>query len=263
VLSTIALVAVIATATIITPYNPVIRGVSDALHAVAPNTFLGSEPQNVAVLGIADGVADNPSGVLLVRVAEDGLGLTAIPPDTASEIPGHGRGHIGEVIGIGGPDLMRQTVGRVTDTDVQFYYLIKPDGIREIVHSANGIVIDVPRATSGRTYPGGPLLTLRPGQQTLDGDQAIVYLQGNDLQTDAERAKRQQRFLYSMFRQTLAPSNLLTNPAALVTWSDNVETNMSSVQVAQLASRIRKLKESDAAPKTDMIVIREEAPSAQ
>jgi LCP family protein required for cell wall assembly len=237
--------------------------VSDILHAVAPGTFLGSEPQNIAVLGIADGVADNPSGVLVVRVAEDGLGLTSIPRDTSTEIPGYGRGDIGEAINIGGPDLMRQAVGRVTNAEVQYYSLIDLDGVKDIVRSANGIVIDVPRATSGRTVPGGPLLTLRPGQQTLNGDQAVVYLQGNDLLTDAERAKRQQSFLYTMFRQTLAPSNLLTNPAALGTLSENVETNMSSVQMAQLAGRIRKLKESDATPKTDMIVRREEAPSAQ
>lgn len=257
VLSVIALVAVMFAATIIAPFNPATEAVSDALQKIAPGTFLGSEPQRVVVLGIEDSVTNEESNVQVVRVAEDGLGLLSIPRDTLTEIPGRGRGEIGEAVNIGGPDLMRRTVASLTDTEVQYYCLIRPDGIRKIVRSANGVEIDVPGSVSGRATPGEPIMTLRPGPQTLDGDQAIVYLQGNDLLTDAERAKRQQSFLYAMFRQALGPSNLLANPTALGTGSENVETNLSSVQMVQLAGRIRELKVSDAPPKTDTISSRE------
>ena len=88
---------------------------------------------------------------------------------------------------------------------------------------------------SGRASPGGPTITLHPGPQTLNADQALVYLQGKDLPSDAERAKRQQSFLYAMFRQSLGPLNLLANPTALNAVFENTATNMSSVQMVQLA----------------------------
>lgn len=264
VLSTlVALVAIMSAATIVAPYNQFTESMADVLQEVAPDMFLGSEPQRVVILGVDDSVTNKKSSISVVGVAEDGLSLLSIPRDTVTEIPGHGRDEIGEAVDVGGPSLMRRTVAAFTGTEVQFYCVIKPDGIKEIVRSANGVTIDVPGPVSGRATPGGPVMTLRPGRQILDGDQALVYLQGNDLPTDAERAKRQQSFLYTMFRQALGPSNLFANPAALRTGTENVETNMSSVQMIQLAGRIRKLETSDAPPKTATLSSREEAPSAQ
>jgi anionic cell wall polymer biosynthesis LytR-Cps2A-Psr (LCP) family protein len=97
---------------------------------------------------------------------------------------------------------------------------------------------------SGRATPGVPEITLSPGPQTLNGDQALVYLQGKDLPDDAERAKRQQGFLYAMYRQALGPSNLLANPSTLNVVVENTETNMSGVQMVQLAGRVKALKDS-------------------
>jgi polyisoprenyl-teichoic acid--peptidoglycan teichoic acid transferase len=123
---------------------------------------------------------------------------------------------------------------------------VGPEGIKEIVSSMGGVRIKVPQTVSGRATPGGPEITLYPGLQTLNGGQALVYLQGKDLPDDAERAKRQQDFLYAMFRQALGPSNLLANPSTLDVVLENTETNLSGVQMLQLASRVKALKDSGA-----------------
>jgi anionic cell wall polymer biosynthesis LytR-Cps2A-Psr (LCP) family protein len=88
--------------------------------------------------------------------------------------------------------------------------------------------------------PGEPEVTLRAGPKTLDGDQVLVYLQGQDLPDDAQRAKRQQGFIYATFRQALGPSNLLAHPSypsTLGSVLDNIETNTSGVQLTQLVRR--------------------------
>ena len=261
VLAIAGIAIVMGVVAIIAPYNPVSRTVSDALQKVAPGVFLGSEPQRIAVLSVSDSGAYQGGGIMVVRVAEDGLGVLSIPSDTQAEIPGYGRGEIGEAVNMGGPDLVRKTAARLTGSEVQYYSLIRPAGIRKIVGSADGVRIDVPSATSGKAAAGGPIINLSPGPQNLNADEALVYLQGNDLPTDAERARRQQDFLYAMFRQALGPSNLLTNPTALRTGTTNVETNLSSVQMVQLAGRIRELKESGTAPETDTLSDRAEATS--
>jgi polyisoprenyl-teichoic acid--peptidoglycan teichoic acid transferase len=242
----IGIAAVVAAATVLFPLNPVTGWVGNVLHDIAPETFLGSEPQRILLLGFAQSATTDEDNVLMVKIAKTGVGLRSIPRDTLAEIPGHGRREIGDAFAIGGPDLTRRSVAQFTGAKVPYYCLVSTEGVREIVDSMGGVEINVPQETSGQAAPGGPVVTLAPGQQTLDGDQALVYLHGEDLTDDATRAKRQQDFLYVMFRQALGPLNLLANPSTLSVVLKNTETNMSGAQVVQLASRVRALKDSGA-----------------
>jgi hypothetical protein len=60
-----------AVATIVAPYNPLTSWVSSFLHDVAPETFLGNEPQRVIILGLAEGGTIGRDNVLMGKVAED------------------------------------------------------------------------------------------------------------------------------------------------------------------------------------------------
>lgn len=239
-----AAVVVLTVVTILVPYNPVTDPVDGILHDVAPGVFWGDEPQRVVVLGPTERAASGEDNLLVAKVAEEGISLLFLPYGTPTDIPGHGRGSIADAVTVGGPDLARRSVARLTGAEVANYCMIDARGIREIVGAVGGVRIYVPQPTSGRAAPGGPLLTLRPGRQTLDGDEALVYLQGNDLPSGAGRAVRQQDFLNAMLRQALGPSNLIANPSTLRVLSENTETNMGSLQLVQLVSRVRALEES-------------------
>jgi polyisoprenyl-teichoic acid--peptidoglycan teichoic acid transferase len=149
-------------------------------------------------------------------------------------------------------------VAQLTGTEVPYYLLISPEGVREIVDSMGGVEIEVPEAVSGRASSTGSEITLSPGPQTLDGDRVLLYLQGKDLRDDVERAERQRDFLHALFRQALRPSNLLSNPATLPTVLKHTQTNMGSVKTVQLANRIRALEDSDAPIETGTVPAREE-----
>lgn len=235
-------VAVLTSVTaILFPYNPVTGGLADILEKAAPGTFLGSEAQRVAIFGYTGGTINGEDNVLVAKVAEESLELLLVPGDTPVRIPGQGRGNVGDVLAMGQPYLTRQTVSGITDAEIRHYVVVSTDGVRKIVGAMGGVTVDVPRPVSDQASPGGPKIELRAGQQKLDSDQAIVYLQGEDLQTDAEIARRQHTFLYAMFRQALGPSNLLTNPETIRVVSENVDTNMSKVQMVQLAGRALNL----------------------
>jgi LCP family protein required for cell wall assembly len=262
-LGTIGIAATMVIATIVAPYNPFTGWVEGVLQEIAPGIFLGSEPQRIVILGFAGSGTTGGDNVLMAKVAEDGLGLLSIPRNTLTEIPDHGRGEIGDAFAMGGPDLTRRSVAGLTGTKVTHYCVIGTEGVREIVDSTDGVRIRVPHTVSGRVTPGEPEITLRPGPQALNGDQALVYLQGKDLQGDAERAKRQQGFLYAMYRQALGPMNLLANPSTLKVVLENTETDMSGIQMAQLAGRVRTLKNSDTPIKTGTVPGEEEMASSQ
>jgi len=244
-LGAMGIAATIAVVTIVAPYNTFTEWVGDVLQEFAPGLFLGSEPQRVVILGFAEAGTTGRDNVLMARVAEDNVGLLSIPRNTSTEIPGHGPGEVGEAFAIGGPDLTRQTVAELTGSEVQHYCVIDTQGIREIVGSMEGVRVKVPQTVSGRAVPGGPTITLRPGVQTLNGNHALVYLQGKDLPSEVERAKRQQEFLYAMFKQALGPSNLVVHPSTLGAVLENTETNMSGVQMLQFGGRVRALKEAE------------------
>lgn len=229
-------------AVIVAPYNSFTSGIGDALDRIVPGFFLDSGPQRVAVLGLTGTVGGD--NVLAAKVGEDGAGLLSIPGDTVAEIPGHGRGTIAETVTLGGPDLTRRTVARLTGTEVSYYVVIDAQGVRDLVDTVGGVTVDVPRPVSGRAAPGEPPTTLQKGSQSLGGNEALVYLQGRDLSNDVQRAERQQDFLYSLFGQALSPRNLVANPTTLTTALAYTETNLSSPEAFQLANRLRVMENS-------------------
>jgi LCP family protein required for cell wall assembly len=239
------LVIVVLTVMIVAPYNVVTEKVTGALNRIVPGLFLESGPQRVVILGFPESHIAGSDNILVVKVARDDFGVLAIPGNTLTEIPDHGKRQISDAFELGGPDLTRQAVARLSGTEITYYFLIDAEGVKDIVDTMGGLQIEVPAPVSDRSVPGGPIMTLRPGYQRLNGDQTLVYLQGSDLQDDVKQAKRQQELLYTMFSQALSPGTLIFEPTTLRTLFENVETNMSAPEAIQLASRMRAIKDSD------------------
>ena len=231
-------------AMIVAPHSNFTKGITDALDKIAPGLFLDSGPQRVALLGFSGGGIVGGDNVLAVKVGQGRFGLLSIPGNTVTGIPGHGTGEVGNAVALGGPDLTRRTVARLSGTEVPYYIVIGAEGVRDVVDTTGGVRVDVSQRVSGRVAPGKPPITLEQGPQTLGGDEALVYLQGKDLPDNVQRAERQRDFLYAMFRQALAPRTLLSNPTTLTTILSYTETNLSAPEALQLANRLRVLEES-------------------
>ena len=249
-LCAIGVAAALIVATFVASYDPFTGTFTgragSVLQTVAPGTFLGDEPQRVVITDFVQGGAIPQDNVLIARVGRRSFGLRSIPPDTPTTIPGHGRGEVGEAFTMGGPDLTRRSIARLMDARVPYYCAVSEEGIRKIVGSMGGVQVDVPRAISGRPAPGKGGVTLHQGRQTLNGEEALVYLQGTDLPDDTHRAERRLNFLYAMFRQALDPSNLLANPSTLKALLENTETNLGVVQTIQLIGHVTTLKDTGA-----------------
>lgn len=230
--------------TIVVPYNAVSEKVTDALNRIAPGLFLESGPQRIVVLGVPDTRVAGTDNVLAIKIAQDDSGLLVIPGNTVIEVPGYDERQIGDAFAIGGPNLTRQTVARLSGTEIPHYLLIDAQGIKDVVEAMGGLQIDVPESISGRAVPGGPIVTLSQGPQTLNGDETLVYLQGSYLEDDVSQARRQQDLLTALFGQALAPETLIFEPATLSALFESVDTNMSSSEAVQLAIRFRTVRGS-------------------
>ncbi|MEJ7842576.1 MAG: LCP family protein [Rubrobacter sp.] len=252
------LAAAMIVAMVLAPYNAFIGRVTDLFDSIVPGLFLESGPQRVAVIGSAGEGASRTDNIMVAKVAEDDLGLLAIPRNTLAEVPG-GRGtrDIGGTFSLGGPDLTRRTAAQLTGTEVPHYLTVSAQGVGEIVESMGGVRVDVPETTTSRASIRGPEITLRPGPQTLGGDQALVYYLGEDAWGEAERTKRQLDLLYAVYRQAFGPSNLVSDPATVGVVFENTDTNMSPVETLQVVGRIRTSKDSGVPLQTGTVPGRE------
>ena len=227
------------------PYNAFVGRVTDLLDSIVPGLFLESGPQRVAVIGSAGKGISQTGNIMVAKVAEDDLGLLAIPSNTLAEVPGdRGPRGIGETFSLGGPDLTRRAVARLTGTEVAHHLTVSARGLREIVESMGGVRVDVPETTTGRASVQGPEITLRPGTQTLDGDQTLVYYLGEDAWGEAERTKRQLDLLYAVYRQAFGPANLVSDPNTVGAVFEHTDTNMSPVETLQVVGRVRASKDA-------------------
>lgn len=250
VLGTVAAaVMIVFASTIIAPYNIVTGKITDALNRVVPGQFLEDGPQRIAVLGFVEGETTGEGSVMVVRIAQDRFGLLSIPSNTLVGIPGQRAGKISDASTRGGASLARRAAARLIGVEVPHYLVVRPDGIRAIVDTMGGVRIDVPKSVSGPAWDGGPTLTLRQGPQVLNGEQALIYLQGSDLRSDVDRAGRQQVFLSTMFRQAFGPANLLSDPATLNAVREHTESNISLTEAIQLAARVKASRDSGASLK--------------
>lgn len=243
ILVAIAGIIVVAT-TVVAPYNGFTKRITGALGGIAPGIFLGSDTQRVLILGDFGDRGSGKDSVVVAKVAKGSLGMLSIPQNTQTRIPGHGTGDIDRAFSLGGPGLVSKTTAQLIGAKVPNYVLIQADGVRQVVDAMGGIRFDVPEQMSGKATANGPTINLSPGMQTLSGDQSLVYLRGKNNWSDAERAKRQQEFLYAMFSQALNSSNLFSNPTTLSALIGDTETNMNSIQMIQLAGRARSLENS-------------------
>ncbi len=193
--------------------------------------------QRVALLG-SDASADGVSRSDTIVVAKAGGGMLAVPRDTLVEIPGLGEDKINAAFAAGGPELTLAALENLTGLPIDDYVVVHFDGVEDIVDAMGGITLEVERPIEVG-IEGRPV-SIPTGTQTLDGAEALAYVRYRGTPTaDIGRIGRQQRFLQELAREATSPEKLPRLPAtALAAWR-NIETNMSPLQAARFALRMR------------------------
>jgi LCP family protein required for cell wall assembly len=180
--------------------------------------------------------------------------LVSFPRDTVVSIPRHGRNKLNAAISIGGPQLLIQTLERLTDIRIDHFVSIDLAGFKAMTDAIGGVTVCV------APLPGGSTSNLHDnysrwsghlGENTLDGEQALAFVRQRYGLPDGDfdRIRRQQQFISAVFRKASA-GGVLTSPTHLdallgaAASSLTVDQGTSINDLRRLATRLRGMSAS-------------------
>jgi LCP family protein required for cell wall assembly len=178
--------------------------------------------------------------------------LVSIMRDSRVNIPGYGMNKINAAYSFGGTQLALETVRQLTGLPITKYIDVGFTGFETIVDAMGGVWFNVPEYING--VPNGETSAkarhdriLQKGYQKLDGLQALTFVRERHqfANQDYTRVKDQQAFLKALAKQALQIGNVLNAPQIINAVADDVNTNMSLTELADLVIQMKGLKDTD------------------
>ncbi|HHX76992.1 MAG TPA: LCP family protein [Firmicutes bacterium] len=157
------------------------------------------------------------------------VSLLSIPRDSRVNIPGRGLDKINHAHAFGGVALTVETVEAFLGVPVHYYARINFEGFAEIIDILGGVTIEVENIVAANTPE------LKAGKQRLNGEQALAYVR-NRSDSDIGRAKRQQKLIKTVAKESYQLSTILKVPQLLENLGNNLRTNMPLTDMVKVAN---------------------------
>lgn len=209
------------------------------------------EPVNILFLGIdaRPGETNARSDTMMLACVDPKLqkvALISIPRDSRVDVPGS-VDKINNANAVGGPKAACKAVEKLLGTNVDYYVLTNFNGFAKMVDILGGVTIDVEK----RMYKPSEDINLKPGVQHLDGSDALAYVRfRDDALGDIGRTERQQKFLKAFAEEMLKTKTILKIPSLIPELKKNVETNMGTKAMLDLAKLALKFSPDDLVAQT-------------
>lgn len=169
---------------------------------------------------------------------EKSVKLLSIPRDSYVYIPEVERTtKINHAHSYGGPRATAKTVEELLDIPIDYYVRINFEAFMDVVDAVDGITVDVPyefREMDSRDRPNQ--IHLLPGEQRLNGEEALALARTRKLDNDIERGKRQQEILKALMSRAISMNSILKYDDIIVAISDNMRTNMKFSEMKSFIS---------------------------
>lgn len=195
---------------------------------------------NILLLGIDN--QENASDAMMVFSLDKDTNtakLTSIMRDLSVDLGPNAEKHkINYAYNVGGVEESVKVVNREFDLDINKYVKVSFDGLVDVIDYIGGININI--TESERKIIGAS----KSGNVTLNGKQALAYSRIRIIDNDYQRTSRQRKVLMAIFNK--AKSISVSNyPKALADLSSNVETNLSTFELLDLAKAVMSLNSDD------------------
>ncbi len=214
--------------------GPLLRTPQEHL-ATLVNPFANGQRQ-VLVLG-TDRVADNTDVMFTLQVKDGITQLTQVPRDTFVESQDLGVIKANALYAFGGIDTTKQEVGRLLDRPVERYLRVNLRAVERLAEALGGIEVDVPKRMYYVDNAQGLYIDLYPGPQLLRGESLEGFLRyRHDELGDLGRMERQKLVLSEVFRKLVQPSGLSRLPELVQIAGDDIQTDLSLIEMGQLVS---------------------------
>jgi LCP family protein required for cell wall assembly len=213
--------------------------------AAIVNPFANGQRQ-VLVLG-TDRVADNTDVMFTVQVKDGSTRLTQVPRDTFVESEQLGVVKANAVYAFGGVDAVKEEVGRLLNAPVERYVRINLRAVERLADALGGIEVDVPKRMYYVDNAQGLYIDLYPGPQVLKGESLEGFLRfRHDEMGDLGRMERQKLVLSQVFRKLVSPTMLAELPELLRIAGEDIQTDLSPIEMGQLLSAMTNTQLSSA-----------------
>lgn len=224
------------------------EAVSDALVPAEVNQpfyalLIGSDSrEGSGTSSRADESGDNERSdvIILVRVDAPNRQITmvSIPRDTPLHLDDGSVVKINEAYNIGGAAYTIEAVSELTGVPISHYGEVHFSELQTLVDNLGGVTVDVPIELSYKDALTGETVTIRPGEQTLDGQQAQIFARarheyGTD--QDANRQNSVRKLAEAIVKQILNRP-VYELPGAVMSAAECVGTDMRSSDLIALAT---------------------------
>ena len=208
-------------------------------------TYLLAGSDSRADGAVQDGFNDSEraDSIMLVNIAPNGQKVAlSIPRDTYAEIPGVGWDKINASYAYGGPQLLVETIEKLTGLTVDHFVQIGMGAVPDMVDAVGGVELCYDNDADDQ-YSG---LTWTAGCHTVDGTTALQFsrMRYQDPEGDIGRTKRQRQVISKVISSAASPSTLL-NPAKTLrveragSKSFTIDEDSSVMTVASLVWALR------------------------
>jgi LCP family protein required for cell wall assembly len=185
-------------------------------------------------------------------------GMLSIPRDLWVPIPGFDSAKVnqayrfGELYDVegGGPGLAMETVEQLIGLEINYYAQIDFGAFEQLIDELGGVKVDVPEEIAVDPLGDNNNKVLQPGVQVLPGDLALAYARARDTAGgDFDRAQRQQQVIMGIRDRVLSsdmlPLLIRRAPALYDTIASGVDTNLTLLQIVQLAWLAQQIEEEN------------------
>jgi LCP family protein required for cell wall assembly len=259
--------------------HKVFRGTAPTADALKPNqtplNLLNGQSTgrvNVLLLG-RDGVAgyNNPNNTNTMMVASidtinNNVSLISLPSNLWVNVPNMGVMKLSTVMQTGESQYLNQNKGAASDkvqaagdkivdssveqilgTKINYNVVVNLQAVAQMVNSVGGITVNVPTTITDPSMAwqnGGNPVIAQAGTQSMNGNQALLYIMSKETTSDFARDTRQRQVLTALFDKiTSLPTyeNPTVLNSLLSSFGDNVSTDLSLSDAGKLYKILSKV----------------------
>jgi LCP family protein required for cell wall assembly len=190
-------------------------------------------------LAQASGESSGQTGlIMLLHINAGGKagGAVSIPSQTLVKVPGHGEMQIQDVVAVGGPSLLVETISHLTGVPINHFAQLDFTHVASMVDTEGGVSVTLPKAEESFGH------LFHAGVNKIDGVEALYYARDPSL-TQAGRTLRQQALTRAVLDK-LGSKHLLTKPLTMnrvlnaLVGILTVDSSFSNSQIESLATEL-------------------------
>ncbi|NEX77477.1 LytR family transcriptional regulator [Bacillus thermocopriae] len=211
-------------------------------------TMINPDMDNISILLIGvdtsksreklygDAVRSDALMVATLNQKEKSVKLLSIPRDSYVHIPGRKKNDkINHAHAYGGTKLTIETVQELLDIPIDYYVKMNFYAFIDIVDALGGIKVEVPYEISEKdSEDNHEAIHLKPGLQTLNGEEALALARTRHKDSDYMRGKRQQEILKAILKKAVSVQSITKHGKLIEAVGDNMTTNMSFSEMKSL-----------------------------